>query len=40
LRPVPRKAATNKVIEVAWADARANGFDINRLLTGADPFKG
>ena len=40
LRPVPRKAATNKVIEVAWSESRASGFDINRLLTGADPFKG
>jgi hypothetical protein len=39
LRPVPRRAATNKVIEAAWEEARAQGFDIKRLLIGGDPFK-
>ena len=39
LRPAPRKTTTNKVIEAAWSETRAAGFDITRLLTGGDPFK-
>jgi hypothetical protein len=39
LRPVPRKAASQKAIEAAWTDTKASGFDISRLLVGGDPFK-
>jgi hypothetical protein len=39
LRPAPRKKASQAQIEEAWSEARASGFDINRLLTGGSPFK-
>ena len=39
LRPAPRKTTTNKVVEAAWSEACAAGFDISRLLVGEDPFK-
>jgi hypothetical protein len=37
--PVPRKKGADKDITAAWEDSRAAGFDIGRLLEGADPFK-
>ena len=40
LRPVPRKAAAQKAIDQAWTVAQEEGFDINRLLVGGNPFKG
>ena len=39
LRPAPRKKVSQAQIEEAWSEARATGFDINRLLTGGSPFK-
>ena len=39
LRIVPRKKATESAILDAWAAARDAGFDINRLMTGGNPFK-
>lgn len=39
LRIVPRKKATENTILDAWAAARDAGFDINRLMTGGNPFK-
>jgi hypothetical protein len=39
LTPVPRKKGADKDITAAWSDVRADGFDIDRLLIGADPFK-
>ena len=39
LTPVPRKKGADKDITAAWSDVRAAGFDIDRLLVGADPFK-
>lgn len=37
--PGPRKKGTQSEIDEAWSDAKAAGFDITRLLTGANPFK-
>jgi len=39
LRPVPRKAASQKGIDKAWTAALADGFDITRLIGGGNPFK-
>ena len=39
LRIVPRKKTAQKAIEDAWAKACDDGFDINRLMTGGNPFK-
>jgi hypothetical protein len=39
LRPVPRKKGAQEHIDSAWIEAKAEGFDISRLLTGANPFK-
>ena len=39
LRPVPRKKDSDKIIEAAWTESLEGGFDIERLLTGANPFK-
>ena len=39
LRIVPRKKATQGAIDDTWAAARDAGFDINRLMTGGNPFK-
>tara|TARA_Y100000592_G_scaffold74664_1_gene116475 strand:- start:972 stop:1559 length:588 start_codon:yes stop_codon:yes gene_type:complete len=39
LRIVPRKKATQKAIDDAWAKSCDDGFDINRLMTGGNPFK-
>ena len=39
LRPVPRKKGSQEHIDAAWLEAKSDGFDISRLLTGANPFK-
>ncbi len=39
LRPVPRKKGSQEHIDAAWLEAKSEGFDISRLLTGANPFK-
>jgi len=39
LRPVPRKKGAQEHIDAAWIEAKSNGFDITRLLTGGNPFK-
>ena len=39
LRPVPRKKGAQEHIDAAWIEAKSAGFDISRLLTGANPFK-
>ena len=39
LRIVPRKKANQKALDDAWAEACDDGFDINRLMTGGNPFK-
>lgn len=39
LLPVPRKKGSDAVIESAWEEAKAAGFDLTRLLTGGNPFK-
>lgn len=38
LRPVPSKAGTHKKAVAALEQAQADGFDIERLLTGGNPF--
>jgi hypothetical protein len=39
LRPAPRKKGSQEHIDSAWIEAKAEGFDISRLLTGGNPFK-
>ena len=39
VRPVPRKKGAQEHIDAAWIEAKEAGFDISRLLTGANPFK-
>ena len=39
LTPVPRKKGADKAITEAWEETRSAGFDLSRLLSGADPFK-
>jgi hypothetical protein len=39
VRPVPRKKGAQEHIDAAWLEATSEGFDISRLLTGANPFK-
>jgi hypothetical protein len=39
VRPVPRKRGSQEHVDSAWIEAKAEGFDISRLLTGANPFK-
>ena len=39
LRPLPRKKGSQEHVDAAWIEAKAEGFDINRLLTGGNPFK-
>ena len=39
LRAVPRKKGTQDAITAAWEEAKSNGFDISRLLSGGNPFK-
>jgi hypothetical protein len=37
--PLPRRKGADKDITAAWEEARADGFDISRLLEGGNPFK-
>ena len=39
LRPAPRKKGSQEHIDAAWLEAKSEGFDISRLLTGGNPFK-
>jgi len=39
LRPAPRKKGTDATISAAWEEAKSNNFQLDRLLTGANPFK-
>ena len=39
LRPVPRKKGAQEHIDAAWLEAKSEGFDISRLLSGGNPFK-
>jgi hypothetical protein len=39
VRPVPKKKGTEALVAAAWIEAKENGFDINRLITGGNPFK-
>jgi hypothetical protein len=39
LRPVPRKKGAQEHIDAAWLEAKANGFELGRLITGGNPFK-
>jgi hypothetical protein len=39
LRPAPRKRGSQEHIDAAWLEAKSEGFDISRLLTGGNPFK-
>ena len=39
LRPVPRKKGAQEHVDAAWIEAKSNGFDVSRLLTGGNPFK-
>lgn len=39
LRPVPRKKGSDEHISTAWSEAQAEGFQLERLLTGGNPFK-
>ncbi len=39
VRPVPRKKGSQEHIDAAWLEAKSEGFDINRLIEGANPFK-
>ena len=38
LRPAPRKKGSQELIDVAWEEAKAAGFELERLLTGGNPF--
>ena len=39
VRPVPRKKGAQEHIDAAWLEAKSEGFDIERLMTGGNPFK-
>jgi len=39
VRPVPRKKGSQEHIDAAWIEAKSAGFDLERLLTGGNPFK-
>ena len=39
LRPAPRKKGSDAVITDAWEEVKAAGFQLDRLLTGGNPFK-
>jgi hypothetical protein len=39
VRPLPRKKGSQEHIDAAWLEAKAEGFDISRLLVGQNPFK-
>jgi hypothetical protein len=39
LRPAPRKKGSDATISAAWEEAKSNNFQLDRLLTGGNPFK-
>jgi hypothetical protein len=39
VRPAPRKKGSQEHVDSAWIEAKAEGFDISRLLTGGNPFR-
>ena len=39
LRPAPRKKDSQDTIDTAWEESKSNGFSLERLLTGGNPFK-
>jgi hypothetical protein len=39
VRPMPRKKGSQEFIDAAWIEAKAEGFDLTRLLSGGNPFK-
>lgn len=39
LRPAPRKKGADATINAAWEETKSTGFDLDRLLTGSNPFK-
>jgi hypothetical protein len=39
LRPAPRKKGSDAVMSAAWEEAKSAGFELERLLTGGNPFK-
>lgn len=39
VRPVPRKKGSQEHIDAAWLEAKSEGFNLERLLTGGNPFK-
>lgn len=39
LRPAPRKKGADATISTAWEETSSTGFDLERLLTGGNPFK-
>ena len=39
LRPAPRKKGSQDTIDTAWEESKSNGFSLERLLTGGNPFK-
>lgn len=39
VRPVPKKKGTEETVAAAWIEAKENGFDLGRMLTGGNPFK-
>lgn len=39
LMPVPRRKGADATIAAAWEEAKAAGFDLERMMTGGNPFK-
>ena len=39
VRPVPKKKGSQEHITAAWLEAQEAGFELDRLLTGGNPFK-
>ena len=39
VRPVPRKKGSQEHVDAAWLEAKAEGFDLTRLIDGSNPFK-
>ena len=39
VRPAPRKKGSQEHVDAAWIEAKEAGFDLERLLTGGNPFK-
>ena len=39
IRPVPKKKGSQEHVAAAWIETQEAGFDIDRLITGQNPFK-